>query len=326
MDRRRPPVTLEHVARVAGVSRATASRVLTGSGPSSAEARGRVQAVAERLGYVADPVARALVHGRGTRLVVAATAAAPDALECAYLSRVVATTAAVCADQGLGVALQWLPLGGPQAALDGLARDRSVAGVVLVDTTRLVLDSVPRELHGRVVSIGAGSRDVPLVDVDTEAAATAIVGHLVATGRRRIALIAGPTWLPCSERPVAAYRAAVAAAGLPARVVAGGFDTASGRAGAREALRRWPDTDAVYGICDEVALGALQVLRAAGRQVPGDVAVAGFDDIPAAESSGLTTATHPVERIADAAARSALGRVADGPTLFASDLVVRESA
>ncbi len=120
-DRRRPPVTLEHVARVAGVSRATASRVLTGSGPSSAEARRRVQEVAGRLGYVADPVARALVHGRGTRLVVAATATAPDALECAYLSRVVATTAAVCAGQGLGVALEWLPLGGPEARLDGLA-------------------------------------------------------------------------------------------------------------------------------------------------------------------------------------------------------------
>ena len=325
-DRRRPPVTLEHVARVAGVSRATASRVLTGSGPSSAEARRRVQEVAGRLGYVADPVARALVHGRGTRLVVAATATAPDALECAYLSRVVATTAAVCAGQGLGVALEWLPLGGPEARLDALARDRSVAGVVLVNTTRRVLASVPRGLHGRVVSIGAGSGGVPLVDVDTEAAATAIVGHLVAAGRRRIALLAGPTWLPCSERPVAAYRAAVAAAGLPARVVAGGFDTASGRAGAAEALRRWPDTDAVYGICDEVALGAVQVLRVAGRQVPGDVAVAGFDDIPAAESTGLTTATHPVERIAGAAARSLLVRAADGPTLFGSDLVVRQSA
>jgi DNA-binding LacI/PurR family transcriptional regulator len=62
--------------------------------------------------------------------------------------------------------------------------------------------------------------------------------------------------------------------------------------------------------------------------VPGDVAVAGFDDIPAAEFSGpgLTTATHPVERIADAAARGALGRVADGPTLFASDLVLRGTA
>jgi DNA-binding LacI/PurR family transcriptional regulator len=327
-DRRRPAVTLEHVARVAGVSRATASRVLTGSGPSSEDARRRVQAVAERLGYVADPVARALVHGRGTRLVVADTATSPDELECAYLSRVVATTAAVCAGQGLGVALEWLPLGRPEATLDGLARDRSVAGVVLVNTTRRVLAAMPRELHGRVVSIGAGSRDVPLVDVDTDAAATAIVGHLLAAGRRRIALLAGPTWLPCAERPVAAYRAAVGAAGLPVRVVVGGFDTASGRAGAREALRRWPDTDAVYGICDEVALGALQVLRAAGRQVPGDVAVAGFDDIPAAAFSGpgLTTATHPVERIADAAARGALGRVADGPTLFTSDLVLRESA
>ncbi|GAA4730165.1 LacI family DNA-binding transcriptional regulator [Modestobacter marinus] len=325
----RPAVTIEHVARAAGVSRATVSRVLTGSGPSSADAGQRVRAAAERLGYTADPVARALVHGRGTRLVVAVTSASPTELvDCPYVSRVVGSTAQRCASEGLGVALQWLPLDAPEPTLDALARDRSVAGVVLVNTTRRVLDAVPPRLVGRVASIGAGSPTVPLVDVDTSAAAAALTAHLLSTGRRRIAMLAGPPWLPCAERPVTAHRAAVRAAGLPERVLAGDFTAESGRRGAVEALRRWPDTDALYAICDETALGAIQALRALGRRVPEDVAVTGFDDLPLAAFSGpaLTTATHPVEQIAARAAGSLLDRDRTTVTLFPSELVVRQSA
>jgi DNA-binding LacI/PurR family transcriptional regulator len=327
-DRDRPTVTLEHVALTAGVSRATASRALTGSGPSSADVRRRVLAAAERLGYVADPVARALVNGRGTRLVVAVTGPYADLVDCPYTSRVVASAAQVCAAGGLGVALQAVPRDTPEPVLDALGRDRSVAGVVLVNTTTRALAAVPRALAGRVASIGEGSRDVPLIDVDSSAAATALTEHLLASGRRRVVMLTGPAWLPCSGRPIAAHRAAMRAAGLPERLVTGDFSTRSGRTGAAEALRRWPDTDAVYAVCDEVALGAMQTLRTLGRQVPGDVAVAGFDDLPAAEFSGpgLTTATHPVEQIATAAARAALGGVADAWTLFPSELVRRESA
>ena len=321
-------VTLEHVALAAGVSRATASRVLTGSGPSSPDARRRVEEVAARLGYVADPVARALVNGRGTRLVVAVSGATDDVLSCDHLARVVSSAARVCAPQGLGVAVEWLPLTGPEPALAGLGRDRSVAGVVLVNTTDRVLATLPAALHGRVASIGVGTDSVPMVDVDTGTVAAAISARLLAGGRRRIAMLAGPPWLPCTRRPLLAYRAAMQAAGLPERVVAGDFTTASGRAGAAEVFRRWPDTDAVHAICDEVALGAMQVARRLGRQVPADVAVIGFDDLPAAEFSGpgLTTATHPVEQIAATAAQVALTGAADGPQLFPSELVLRETA
>ncbi|MGY1856101.1 LacI family DNA-binding transcriptional regulator [Modestobacter sp. SYSU DS0290] len=325
----RPPVTIEHVARVAGVSRATVSRVLTGSGPASAASAARVRDAVQQLGYVADPVARALVRGRGTRLVVAVTSASDgDLVDCPYVSRVVGSAAQQCAGEGLGVALQWLPLAAPAPVLDVLARDRSVAGVVLVNTTARVLAAVPARLAGRVVSIGAGSPAVPLVDVDGAMAATALTEHLLRSGRRRVAMLAGPPWLPCAQPPVAAHRSAMHAAGLPDRVLAGDYTTASGRRGAAEALRRWPDTDALYAICDETALGAIRTVRALGRRVPDDVAVTGFDDLPLAAFSGpsLTTATHPVEAIAARAAGTVLGYDAAPVTLFPSELVVRESA
>jgi DNA-binding LacI/PurR family transcriptional regulator len=322
-----PSVTLEHVARAAGVSRATVSRVVSGTGPVSATTVHRVRAAAEALGYAADPVARALASGAGTRVVVAVTGTSEDVLDCAYLARVVTAGARVCAPEGLGIAVRRLPLRAPGAELAALARDRTVGGVVLVNTTREVLASLPRALRGRVVSIGVGDADVPAFDVDGAAAAGASVAHLVRSGRRRIAMVTGSPWLPCSERPVAAYRAAVAAAGLPVRIVPGGYDTAAGEAGAEAVLARWPDTDAVLASCDDVALGVLAVLGRHGRQVPGDVAVAGFDDAPLAEVTGLTTATHPVERIAAAAVRAALDRAAAEETLFfPSELVVRLSA
>ncbi|MGY1717001.1 LacI family DNA-binding transcriptional regulator [Geodermatophilus sp. SYSU D01106] len=328
MAERPPPVvTLEHVARAAGVSRATVSRAVTGSGPVSADALRRVRAAAEALGYVADPIARALARGTGTRLVVAMTGTSDAVLDCAYTGRVLSTAARLLAPEGLGVALRRLPLHAPAAELDALARDRTVDGVVLVNTTAEELAAVPRELRGRVVSIGVGSAVVPSVDVDAAAAAAASVAHLVRSGRRRIAMVTGPEWLPCTRRPVAAFRAAVAAAGLPVRTVPGGFDAAAGAAGAEEVLARWPDTDAVLGSCDDVALGVLAVLRRHGRQVPGDVAVTGFDDAPLAEVTDLTTATHPVERITDAAVRAVLtGAPADGTLFFPSELVLRRSA
>ncbi|MFD6563939.1 LacI family DNA-binding transcriptional regulator [Micromonospora profundi] len=320
--------TLDDVARAAGVSRSTASRVIAGTGFASPHARKQVAAAVDQLGYVPNPAARALVRGRGVRLVVAVAGTSEAVLDDPYVHRVVGSAARVCGPAGVGVALHWLPLG-DLTGLDHLARDRSVYGVVLVNTTEDVLDAVPRSLRGRVASIGIGSALVPSFDVDNTAGAGEVLRHLYATGRRRIAMVAGPHWLPCSRRPVQAYRSLMRQAGLPERVLPGDFTAARGRVAAGEALRRWPDVDAIYAISDETALGVMAALRDEGVRVPGDVAVAGFDDIPLAAMTApaLTTASHPVGTIATAAATAVLaGRPAAPVTLFPSALVARVSA
>ncbi|MGW4500868.1 LacI family DNA-binding transcriptional regulator [Micromonospora sp. NPDC004336] len=323
----RPP-TLTDVALAAGVSRATASRVIAGTGYASPDARDRVKAAAGRLGYVPNLTARALVRGTGVRLVVAVSGAGPAVLDDPYVDRVVGAAARVCAPHGLGVALHWLPRRDP-AGLRELAEDRSVGGVVLVNTTEAVLRAVPAALRGRVASIGIGSALVPAFDVDNGGGTEAVVRHLYATGRRRIAMVTGPRWLSCAGRSVGAYRRVVRDAGLPVRLVRGDFSARRGRAAAREVLRRWPDTDAIVGISDATALGLIDGLRGDGVQVPGDVAVTGFDDIPLAAMTApaLTTATHPVGQIATAAATAVLaGRPVPPATVFPSRLVRRLSA
>ncbi|MEU8156277.1 LacI family DNA-binding transcriptional regulator [Micromonospora sp. NPDC048986] len=322
------PATLDDVARVAGVSRSTASRVIGGTGFASPAARKQVTAAVDQLGYVPNPAARALVRGGGVRLVVAVLGTSDAVLDDPYVHQVVGSAARVCTPAGVGVALHWLPFGDPRSLvqLDG---DRSVCGVILVNTTEELLAAVPRSLHGRVVSIGVGSAAVPSFDVDNAAGSEAVLRHLYASGRRRIAMVTGPRWLPCAQRPVQTYRRLMAEAGLTERILPGDFRAARGRTAAGEALQRWPDIDAVYAISDDTALGVIAGLRDAGVRVPGDVAVAGFDDIPLAgmTAPALTTASHPVGRIAVAAATALLdGRPAAPATFFPSTLVARASA
>ncbi|RJK94976.1 LacI family transcriptional regulator [Vallicoccus soli] len=317
---------MEHVARAAGVSRATASRAVTGQGPVSASARDRVLAAARALGYVPDPLARALVAGTGTRLVVAVGGTSAAVLHDPYVARVLAAAAAVGEPAGLGASLVHLPLAGSRV-LDGLARDRGVAGLVLVNTTHAVLGALPPRLAGRVASIGTGSAGVAGVDVDTGSGTAAVVEHLLASGRRQVAMVTGPAWLPCTRRAQQGYERAVRAAGLAPRLVPGDFTVAAGEEAVRAVLARWPGTDAVHAVSDAPALGALRALRAAGRRVPDDVAVSGFDDSAAAGlvEPGLTTATHPVEEVAAAAARTALGLAPAPGALFPSVPVLRGS-
>ncbi|SDO34186.1 LacI family DNA-binding transcriptional regulator [Lentzea jiangxiensis] len=320
--------TLDDVARAAGVSRATASRVITGQGPASPRARDRVTAAVTALGYVPDASARALVTRTGTRLAIAVIGHSAAVLDDPYVGRVLTSAAHVAAEREVGVSLHWLPLDDP-GSLARLADGRGLGGLVVVNPTRPALETVPRGLRGRVAAVGVGTRDVPSFDVDNRAGTDGVVRHLVRTGRQRIAMVTGPSWLPCCDRAVEAYRQVLHETGGEPRLVQGDFTAARGADAAIEVMKRWPDTDAVFALSDLTALGVLDGLHALGVRVPGDVAVAGFDDIAFAGLSrpALTTSTHPVEEIATAAATSVLDR-RDGAraTFYPSTLVVRDSA
>ncbi|HYN95007.1 MAG TPA: LacI family DNA-binding transcriptional regulator, partial [Pilimelia sp.] len=295
------------------------------SGPASTGAQERVRAAAARLGYAPDPLARALASRAGFRLVIAVQGGSDAVLDDPYVDRVVRAAVDVAGPQGVGVSLQRVPVAG-RDRLDALARDRGVRGVLLVNTTEDLLAAVPGALRGRAASIGVGARGVPSFDVDNAGGTTAVLRHLYAAGRRRIVLVTGPRWLPCTRRPVVAYRALMAAAGLPARLVPGDFTAASGRAAVPVVLERWPDTDAIVGSTDATALGVLGALRERGVRVPGDIAVAGFDDIPFAALSApaLTTASHHVRRMSAAVASPLLDGTRVPPeTAYPSVLIAR---
>jgi DNA-binding LacI/PurR family transcriptional regulator len=319
--------TIFDVARLAGVSKSTASRVLTGDRRVSTEAVEQVTHAAAQLAYVRNPAARSMTTSSGTRIVIGVVSPRPTLVVDEYLARVVSTAAKLCAAERIGVAVQPLLLSGPDPVA-AFAHDPTVHGVILVNTTESILDAVHRGLAGRVVSIGIGSPLVPFVDVDNYTSALATTRHLIESGRRRIAMVGGPRWMPCTARLTQAYRKVMRDAGLSARTIVADFTAESGRVGAAAVLRRWPDVDAIFAVCDATAIGVMAELRARHIDVPSDVAVAGFDDIAFAQFSGLTTATHPVEAIAEAATRAVLeASTARRPDMFfPSQLVLRKTA
>jgi DNA-binding LacI/PurR family transcriptional regulator len=319
--------TIYDVARRAGVSKSTASRALTGQARVSPDAVELVKRAADELGYVRNRAALSMSTGNGTRVVIGVVSPRARLVVDEYLARVVVTAARVCAAERIGVGLEPLALKGPNP-LGALAHDPTVHGIVLVNTTESVLSAVDQRLAGRVVSIGVGSILVPTVDVDNHLGGLAIASRLVESGRRRIAMVTGPRWMPCLDRMTRAYAQVMSGAGLPKRIVVGGFTAESGQLAAKAVLRRWPDVDAIFAVCDATALGVIDELRARHIDVPADVAVAGFDDTELAHYAGLTTATHPVEAIAEAATRAVLNASATRlPDMyFPSQLVARQTA
>ncbi|MDG4797617.1 LacI family DNA-binding transcriptional regulator [Micromonospora sp. WMMD1082] len=330
MVRSRPSQpTLADVARAAGVSTATASRALNGTGPVSAPVRERVRRIAADLSYVPNPLAVSLARRRGHRVVIGVVATHAQMLTDQYVARLVGAAAREADAHGLGVSTRWLRPGDVTPVADA-ARDRGVHGLLLVNHSLQLLDAVPVALRGRVAVVGPGFGRVAAHDVDTRAAMHASLRHLIDGGRRRIAMLTGPGWVPSMRQPVAAYRASMREHGLPVRTVTGGLSLETGAAGARRVLRSWPDTDAIVAITDVTALGALRELADSGRRVPDDVAVVGFDDVPLAALGrpALTTGTHPVERIAAGALRCLLDgtAAAEAEVVHPSTLVPRQSA
>jgi DNA-binding LacI/PurR family transcriptional regulator len=325
---KRRDATLDEVARLAGVSPATASRVLSGRGPASKTARQRVASAATELDYVPHAAARALATRTGTRIAIAVGGQTAHVLNDPYVGRVLAATAEAAATREVGVSLHWLPLHDP-GALGRLTEHRSISGILVVNPTEPALAAVPRSARGRIAAIGIGSRDVPAFDVDNHTATARVVEHLLTAGRRKVAMVTGPPWLPCTRRAVTAYHRALDDAGAPPRLVTGNFTATRGESAAAEIMTRWPDTDAIFALGDLSALGVLAGLRRTAVDVPGDVAVVGFDDIEfaALSSPALTTTTNPVEQIATGAATAILDHRAQSPlTFYPSTLIHRESS
>jgi DNA-binding LacI/PurR family transcriptional regulator len=196
---------------------------------------------------------------------------------------------------------------------------------------RLVKARIPVVACGE--PLGQGSK-IAYVAADETGGAREMVRHLVGTGRRRIATITGPLDTPGGVQRLDGYRRELAASGLPADealIAEGDYSRTGGEAAMTALLGRAPDLDAVFVASDLMAQGALVALERAGRSVPHDVAVGGFDDSPAALATRppLTTIRQPFDRISAEMVRLLMGCIAgDGPSavILPTELVRRESS
>jgi DNA-binding LacI/PurR family transcriptional regulator len=152
---------------------------------------------------------------------------------------------------------------------------------------------------------------LPYVDNDNVGGAEKAVRHLLDSGRRRIATIAGPQDMTAGQDRLAGYREALQEAGFEPRAAHGDFTERSGFEAACALLEAEPKLDAIFGASDLMARGALRALRQAGRRVPEDVAVVGFDDLGVAQATDppLSSVRQPIEQVARDLVRLLLARV-----------------
>ena len=333
--------TSADVARLAGVSRTTVSFVLNGRPEARIReaTRARVLAAADRLDYRAHGPARQLAagatHTLGLVLRRSPEKVAVDPLLPETLRGL--TEAARSADYRIAVE----PLQADPGLILDLLRSGEVDGLVLsgprVEDEGLDglddpgSEDLPIVIHGSLPGSG-----LPSVDVDNTSGARQAVEHLLALGHRRVACITNaPLGYTSARERLAGYHAALAAAGLasdPRLEAAGDFDPPSGGRAMADLLGREVDFSAVFVASDSVALGAIAALRQAGRRVPGDISIVGFDDIPLAAylDPPLTTVRLPARDLGAQAGRILLDRLhaiaVPARTLLATRLMIRGSA
>ncbi|WP_329414847.1 LacI family DNA-binding transcriptional regulator [Streptomyces sp. NBC_00704] len=309
--------TLAVVAREAGVSVPTASKVVNGREDVAPETRRRVTEALNRLGYVRRPRFDASRPPRQVDLVVHALDSSRSG---AVLRGVEEAAYEAGLDLVVSAALSRTRAGHPQRGwLDRLAV-RGSAGVLfnLAELTQsqyawLAQHRIPFVMIDPVLEPPAGVMSVGAANWQGGVTATE---HLLALGHERIAVIAGPRRRMCSSARVAGYRSALASAGVapdPEYLRDGGFDETLAYRRMRELLDLPVPPTAVFVCSDRMALGAYRALAERGLRIPDDVSVVGFDDLPESRwtTPALTTVRQPLAETAATALRM-LVRMMDG--------------
>ena len=339
----RPEPTIRDVARRAGVSTATVSRVISGSVAARPQTRARVLAAAETLGYRPSAVARSLKLRTTRTLGLLVTD-----IQNPYYPEIVRAVEDAALERHLAVLLcNGADDPSREETYLDLLVDRRVDGIIIASSGLhehhgewLARGSVP------VVLVNWAAPDLPLPAIlsDNRAGGRLATEHLLSLGHRRIGHLSAPARNAAAAERRGGIREALAAAGLDPRslvVVEGDGQVAGGERAAIELLERMPDVTGIVCYNDLTAIGAVRALRARGRQVPADVSVIGYDDIALSAwvDPPLTTIAQStsemgrwaVRRLGELIGRADGGRGDDGgapgpaPVLLPVELRVRAS-
>ena len=329
--------TLEDVAARAGVSRATASRVINGSPRVTPATRKAVEEAVKALRYTPNRAARSLAGSASDTVALVVSEPADRMFADPFFAGTVRGVAAALSETRYQLVLLATQGDDDRGRVERHLLRGTTDGVLLLSTRaddplpgRLVREGLPCVIAGRHDDAAVGA-----VDADNEGGARAAVAHLLERGRRVVGTVAGPSGMAVSADRHAGWKVALTEAGLrPARelVARGDFTRAGGAVAAAKLLDRSPDVDAVFAASDLMALGVLDVLRSRGRRVPDDVAVVGFDDSDLAASADppLTSVRQPIEQMGREMAALLLAQLDDGaePTsvVLPTELIPRASS
>jgi DNA-binding LacI/PurR family transcriptional regulator len=330
--RRRREVSMADVAAAAGVSGQTVSRVANDRANVDPATRARVLEVMERLGYRPNSAARALRSGRFRSIGVIMFS-----LSSYGNSRTLDAVASMAAAAGYSITLITVDTA-TQSDVSGAflrLREHAVDGIViLIERHRLGETelALPTGLPVVVVDSSAAYA-YPVVDNDQAQGARLATEHLLDLGHRTVWHVSGPLESFAAERRREAWRESLEARGCPVPEVAVGDWTADSGHRIGRRLADDPAVTAVFAANDQMALGVVRALHEAGRPVPAEVSVVGYDDMPEAANywPPLTTVRQHFDRVGEGAIRALLAEIdGRGPEetrmLIPTDLIVRASS
>jgi LacI family transcriptional regulator len=285
MSNKNRQVTISQVAKEAGVSSQTVSRVVNNRQEITPETRRHVQEVIKRLGYQPNAIARSLIQRRSHTLGVVTSG-----LEYFGPSHLLIGVEQGANQAGLSILLNLVhqPETKEIGSIVNSLLSRQVEGIIwavpeIGDNRSWFRENLP-QLGIPVVFLSTKPREnLNVVEIDNRHGAYIATQHLLERGYQKIGHIAGPlTWWAASERR-RGWQDALGEAGVPFgddQVVEGNWSAESGERGLQELLAKFPDVEAVFACNDQMALGLMRAARSLGKRIPQDLAVVGFDDIP----------------------------------------------
>lgn len=333
----REKVTINDVARLAGVSKRTVSRVLNQSPAVAKSSREKVQRIISDLGYQPNPQARGLAASRS--YLIGLIYDNPDAF---FIEAIIRGISSVCIEKGYELVVHPSDMSDPglvERAINFVSRAK-IDGVILPPPISEI-DAVARELMLNGVPalrLAATRVDEPhrIVISDERSGARQMTEYLISSGHRRIGYISGPKGLKSTSERREGYLDALRAHSLPADPeleLQGAYTFESGIKAARKLLSRPDRPTAIFASNDQMAIGVVHAARELGLGVPADLSVAGFDDTEVAAQiiPALTTVRRPVQLMAMAAAQKLIATIdgrldeIDSNYVLNPELVVRDS-
>ena len=330
-------LTLEDIAKLAGVSRSTVSRVVNDHPNVSQKARQRVLSVIQSTGFRPNAAARTLASQRSWMIGLVLPRSVSSFFTDPYFPRLTQGIAQACNDHNytLGLFLasttadeeKIFPRVSRKGYLDGIIVQAGLTGEQFIE--RVINSDVPLVVAGRPFHASG----ISFIDVDNVSAAYNAVSHLVRLGYQRIGTIAGPENSTVGLDRLEGYRKALTERGRdvdPALITQGDFTEMGGYYAMQQLLPAKPD--AVFAASDIMAVGALRLIREAGLCVPDDVALVGFDDLPLASRPDpqLTTVRQPVYQFGMKAVEILIDLIENGVQpprriIMDTELVIRQS-
>lgn len=329
-------LTLTEIGKMAGVSRSTVSRVINNQGNVNPNVRKRVQQVIEETGYRPNSVARSLAGQKMHMIGLVIPQTAQILFTDPFFPHLIQGIAHACNQHNYTLSLFLMHASDDEATLYQRLLENTFFDGIILTADYLIDDLVPEMLKREIPFVHIGHHDdsqVSYVDADNLTGAYTAVSHLSRLGYQRIATITGPMNNLAAVHRQQGYLNALRDRGhsvTPELIATGDFSEAGGKAAMKRLLSQKPD--AVFAASDAMALGALRAIRQANLNVPQDIALVGYDDLPPATHAdpALTTVRQPVKQVGSLAAEILFDMVDNGRfpprrIILPTELVIRAS-